>query len=609
MWEKMVMDNLLHIHVKNINDTLDYILEHHSSVARFGDGEMDIIAGNSIPYQDYRDSLANQLKEIMMLQSNEKFVVCLSDVFEHRERYNDYASTFWKIHLEHYRDYYNNICTAEWYGSTFISRPYMDLVDKSLSAGYFEKIRKLWNQRNVLIVEGENSRSGVGNDLFDNAASTQRILCPSRNAYDQMDNILSEIKRFADGKLILLMLGPTAKVLARQLSELGYQAIDLGHIDSEYEWYKMGALSKVKLEHKHTAEHNFDEGIEYVTNIKYEQQIVADLSKGRETNVKEKMSIIIPCYNVERYVMRCFESIYNQTYGFENLEVIFVDDCSTDNTYPIITAICNKYSQNVTVVKLERKGMTGGARNVGMDIVNTKYLTFLDADDCIHPEMIERLYSAMQEDDYDIVQCMTENFESENVAFNKILSDDKEKFDLKNLAARKNLILRCTGGNNVCVWAKLYSTDFLKKNNIRFLENTFYEDNHFTIICLLLAEKYCVLNQKLLYYYINNEGITKSILHLEKIRDLSVVGEKLLDEIKARKIDNDCYYEIQAFVVWKSYFFALGRLEDILWKERKYYVKEIIRLNNKEEILTNPYITNIIDNDLLGKLEYIRREE
>lgn len=267
----------LRIHVKTINETLDYVLEHHSSVARFGDGEMDIIAGNSIPYQDYRESLAKQLKEIMTMQSDENIVVCLSDVFERRERYNDYAANFWKQHLEQYQDYYINLCTAEWYGSTFISRPYMDLVDKSPCAGYFAKIRKIWDQRDVLIVEGINSRSGVGNDLFDNAASVQRIICPSKNAYDLIDSIQNEVEKYADGKLILLMLGPTAKVLVKRLSDRDYQAIDLGHIDSEYEWFKMGATSKVKLEHKHTAEHNFDENIKYVSDTKYEQQILIKL--------------------------------------------------------------------------------------------------------------------------------------------------------------------------------------------------------------------------------------------------------------------------------------------------------------------------------------------
>ena len=160
------------------------------------------------------------------------------------------------------------------YGSTFISRPYMDLKDKSASVAHFEKLKKLWDKRDILIVEGENSRSGVGNDLFDNAQSVERIICPSRNAYSKVEAIQEAIEKHATGKLVFLMLGPTAKVLAYHLSQKGIQAIDLGHIDSEYEWFKMGATSKVKFSHKHTAEHNFDQEIQLVEDEIYNKQVV-----------------------------------------------------------------------------------------------------------------------------------------------------------------------------------------------------------------------------------------------------------------------------------------------------------------------------------------------
>lgn len=267
-------DNELNIKVLGILDTLNYIMAHNSSVARFGDGEMDIITGHSIPYQDYDESLANELKEIISSESNESLVICLSDVFERLDRYNQEAVDFWKQHLKDNHLYYKNLCKAPWYGSTFISRPYMDLVDKSLSNMYFKNIKNLWDKRDILIVEGVNSRSGVGNDLFDNANSVERIICPSKNAYSKIDEIESLIERHAENKLVLLILGPTAKVLAKRLSIKKFQAIDMGHIDSEYEWFKMKATTKVKLDHKHTAEHNFDENITFIEDDTYNSQIV-----------------------------------------------------------------------------------------------------------------------------------------------------------------------------------------------------------------------------------------------------------------------------------------------------------------------------------------------
>lgn len=267
-------DNELNIKVLGILDTLNYILAHNSSVARFDDGEMDIITGHGIPYQDYDENLANELKNIISLDSNESLVVCLSDVFEGLDRYNQSAVDFWKQHLNNNYIYYKSLCKAPWYGSTFISRPYMDLVDKSLSNMYFKNIKNLWDKRDILIVEGVNSRSGVGNDLFDNANSVERIICPSKNAYSKIDEIELLIEKHAENKLVLLILGPTAKVLAKRLSIKKIQAIDMGHINSEYEWFKMKATTKVKLDHKHTAEHNFDENITFIEDDTYNSQIV-----------------------------------------------------------------------------------------------------------------------------------------------------------------------------------------------------------------------------------------------------------------------------------------------------------------------------------------------
>ncbi len=106
------------IKVKTISETLDYISKHTASVARFGDGEIDIIAGNSIPYQVYDSELAKRLERLLNRQSNEKLVICVSDVFDNLGRYNDFSQQFWRDHLYQYNDLYQKNCQAEWYGST-----------------------------------------------------------------------------------------------------------------------------------------------------------------------------------------------------------------------------------------------------------------------------------------------------------------------------------------------------------------------------------------------------------------------------------------------------------------------------------------------------------
>ena len=263
------------IQVKGIDETLDYIIESQSSLVRFGDGEINMLAGHSIPYQDYDEELVSTMRDIIGQESREELVVCLPDAFTDRFKFTSWAIPFWKDHMDHYMDFYRELCSNSWYGSTFVSRPYIDFEDKSQAKAQFEKLKSIWKNRDLLIVEGATSRSGVGNDLFDDANSIKRIICPSHSAFSRVHKIEQEIEKHANDRLILCMLGPTAKVLAYHLSKKGYQVLDIGHIDSEYEWMKMGAKTKVKFSHKHTAEYNFDQDIEFIEDETYNSQIVA----------------------------------------------------------------------------------------------------------------------------------------------------------------------------------------------------------------------------------------------------------------------------------------------------------------------------------------------
>ena len=264
--------------VQTIDETLDYILEHQSSIARFGDGEAAIMLGQSINYQKYDPNLAEELKFIFNQESSPTLVIGLQEGLKNRFSFVPDALAFWRQYLEDYEEFYLEYCKNPWYGSTFISRPYIDFLDKSKAKSQFEKLKKLWEGRDILIVEGYASRSGVGNDLFDGAKSIKRIICPSRHAYDKKNEIMEAIMNHADGRLVLLMLGPTAKVLAYQLATKGVQAIDIGHVDSEYEWMQMGAETKILLHNKHTAEFNLDTEIELADDEAYLSQVVVDLS-------------------------------------------------------------------------------------------------------------------------------------------------------------------------------------------------------------------------------------------------------------------------------------------------------------------------------------------
>lgn len=268
------------IHVMNNSATLDYIAQHHCSVSRLGDGEISLLLGTSQVFQDTDPELQKRLAEIVKTPSSDRLLVCLSDTFHDLGRYVPKAQDWWNGHLNVFHDYYQELGKLGLqYGNTMVTRPYMDLQDRTHAGEVFARIKEWWQDRDLLIVEGALTRSGIGNDLYDNARSVQRIICPPKNAWGKYQEIEQAIKQYGQGKLVLVMLGMAATVIAADLADWG-QVIDSGHLDPEYEWYKMGATKRVPIQGKHTAEMNYDQGVpQTIDDPKYHEQIILDLTK------------------------------------------------------------------------------------------------------------------------------------------------------------------------------------------------------------------------------------------------------------------------------------------------------------------------------------------
>ena len=260
--------------VLSIPDTLDRIVREELSVSRFGDGEIKLVAGLDISFQKHDDRLQQALAEALSAD-DDGFLVCLPDVFGSRDYLIDDAAAHWKRHLSRFRPvWYAHLRPGKVYGNAFLSRCYYMLRDKSHSGEYFQAMRRIWDGRDILLVEGEKSRLGIGNDLFDNARSVQRILGPVENAWRQYDALLDAARRYGRDKLILLALGPAASVMSYALFRDGYQAIDLGHADIEYEWYRIGATRRVPVKNKFVNEAGAGKGVGALEDETYQSQIV-----------------------------------------------------------------------------------------------------------------------------------------------------------------------------------------------------------------------------------------------------------------------------------------------------------------------------------------------
>lgn len=267
--------------VFDIDITLDAILSRKASIARYGDGEFDIIFGRHETFQSGGRKLAKRLREVLKANAeSDTFLVGIPDCYGDLSHFIPEAQLHWKIRLDKERfKWYRILNRKHPYYQSQISRFYHDWVDKSRSVLWASKLKKIWENRNVLIVEGKQTRMGVGNDLFEKSKSVRRILCPSVNAFEKYDKILDcIIENAVADDLILMALGPTASILAYDLHNKGFQAVDIGHVDLEYEWMKMGAKDKVRIPGRFM---NELDGGEYVDNsaidCTYLDQIISEI--------------------------------------------------------------------------------------------------------------------------------------------------------------------------------------------------------------------------------------------------------------------------------------------------------------------------------------------
>ena len=244
--------------IMDAEGTLKYIIENKISVARFGDGEFEIIARHwkDMTFQECDEQLR---KKLLFVLENPlpNCLSCVINVFGCLDRFKDPDKFFWRRTLLWLRPLANEILQnhPQVLGDPQISRPYMPFKDSSHAMVIFDLWKKLFKNRKLLVVEGRFSRLGIGNNLFDGATRVRRIWCPPKNAFSCYDNIVKAITSLAEpDELILIALGQTATIMAYDLARIGFWAIDIGHLDVEYMWMLMGATDKVAVPGKYVNE-------------------------------------------------------------------------------------------------------------------------------------------------------------------------------------------------------------------------------------------------------------------------------------------------------------------------------------------------------------------
>ena len=215
---------------------------------------------------------------------------------------------------------------------------------------------------------------------------------------------------------------------------------------------------------------------------------------------KNKISVIVPIYNVENYLRRCIDSILKSTY--ENLEIILVDDGSTDEC----PTICDDYAKKDPRIKVihKKNGGLSDARNKGLDIATGEYISFIDSDDCINKNMLSYLMNLLVDNSCDISVCDFYTFS--DVCPTVELSQNADK-NFKIFSNKEAIALLLYGekSHGDYAWNKLYKKKLF--NNVRYPIKRKMEDIGTTYKLYYESKKIVISNEKLYYYYQRNDSI------------------------------------------------------------------------------------------------------
>lgn len=298
---------------------------------------------------------------------------------------------------------------------------------------------------------------------------------------------------------------------------------------------------------------------------------------------KDLISVIVPVYNIEKYLPRCIDSILNQTY--KNWEAIFINDGSTDNSLKILEEY-KKRDERIKIIDKKNEG-SGTARNDGMESSEGEYIAFLDSDDWYEKNFLEKLYNNLIENNSDVVICnpkMTYDDISKNKKINTYFFNEIEL----NKTPEKILGILAMP----VVWNKLYKKDIIVKNKIKFPNYSFCEDVEFLYKIFLYANKVSKIEDNLYNYYQREDSVTKKIKE-ESIKQLYQVLKNIENYIKKNfnsKLEIFYLYKIQ--FIYSVSLTLLVRIDndEILRKKINFKNNSEIKNINKKLILTNKKI-------------------
>lgn len=230
----------------------------------------------------------------------------------------------------------------------------------------------------------------------------------------------------------------------------------------------------------------------------------------------KKVSVIIPCFNATKYLPKCFMSLVQQTIGIDQIELIFVDDASTDEdaTWNMLQEFERAYPESIMILKLEENMRQGGARNVALQYATGEYIAFVDADDFVAENFLLETYEKAKESDADIIQFEYFYYTDRLGAVDSGRNIMPEVIEISSVNDRKEFLIseKITYG----CWNKLYRHDLLKTAHTAYAEHVIYEEPLFVYPLLYFANKIVILNDAYYYYRQNDSGTMRNDMRQEE---------------------------------------------------------------------------------------------
>ena len=325
----------------------------------------------------------------------------------------------------------------------------------------------------------------------------------------------------------------------------------------------------------------------------------------------KKFSIIIPCYNVAEYLPTCMEHLLQQTIGIENLEIILVDDASTDEgkTLACMMHYEKLYPDSVIVIPLSENMRQGGARNIGMRYASGEYLAFCDADDWFVKDAFDIIYKSAKTYDCDVVEFFNRDVTAFCSEYNQpILYQDKSMllWNIPDVETRKEYLL--LEESTLGCWNKVYRTSMIKEHRIQYADHVVWEEPSFTYMVRFYAKRHLLL-PLVLHYALIRQGSTTNSSYDDKKFDNCFTHQFLFSTIQQHGL-YPLYQEEVDFIFWKWYFASslifIAR-HDQFYTKKEFELLQINTQNSISDIRKNKYFHILLSEpfQVLGEYTYI----